>query len=432
MTPTDRTTDQTSDPRLTLAQDRRLVRTRWHSKRFVVAHVTAPQAVTTTERPPVNLGFVIDRSGSMANGRIELAMKAVEEGIARLKPTDRFSVVVYDDEIETIEAGAFATADAKRAVVERLRHVGARNMTDLGGGWLRGCEHVATRLLEPGVNRVLLLTDGLANRGMTTLEELEHHAAQLRVRGVSTSTFGVGDSFNEVLLQAMAQAGGGQFYDIATAAQIRDHIESEVGETLEVVARDVALEVTFPDTLRVESLGAFGARVGSDRARIELGDLVSGQELDVPLRLSFPFGDIGDSLMLEAGLADRDGVFKGSSGRLAWEYADDRANDRQARDREVDRLIAAIYAARARRAAVVLNRDGDYDRARDALRATARKIRGYAGKDPVLRRIVDELSAESEQFYRVMAERTRKQHYAMSSHRLRSRDIEGKAQRRMA
>jgi Mg-chelatase subunit ChlD len=78
-----------------------------------------------------------------------------------------------------------------RAASAGPQHVGARGATDLGGGWLRGCEHVASELLELGVNRVLLLTDGLANRGITSLEELEHHAAELRKRGVSTSTFGV-------------------------------------------------------------------------------------------------------------------------------------------------------------------------------------------------------------------------------------------------
>jgi Mg-chelatase subunit ChlD len=419
------------DPRLRARQDRRLIRTRWHSKRFVVVQVTAPRAISSNERAPVNLAFVIDRSGSMASGRLQLAMKAVEEGIAHLKPSDRFSVVVYDDHIDSLVSAALATAEAKRGAIERLRSVDARGATDLSGGWLQGCEHVASELLELGVNRVLLLTDGLANRGMTSLEELEHHAAELRKRGVSTSTFGVGDSFNEVLLQAMAQAGGGQFYDIATAAQIRDHIESEVGETLEVVAHDVRLDVNLPDSVRVESLGAFGARIGPGRAMVELGDLVSGQQVDVPLRLSFPFGEMGDSVMLELGLADGEGVFRGTSDRLAWSYADDRDNDRQARDREVDRLIAGTYAARARRVAVSLNRDGDFDRAREALQATARKIRGYAGDDAVLRGIVDALMRESEQFHRVMEERLRKEHYAMSSHHLRSRDIQGKALRRM-
>ena len=415
---------------LAVAQDRRLIRTRWHSKRFVVAHITAPEAVTGSDRASVNLAFVIDRSGSMANGRLALALKAVEEGIDRLKPRDRFSVVVYDDRIDSLVTGTHATAEARRDAVARLRSVDARGMTDLSGGWLRGCEHVASELLELGVNRCLLLTDGLANHGITALEELEHHAAELRKRGVSTSTFGVGDSFNEVLLQAMAQAGGGQFYDIAGAAQIRDHIESEIGETLEVVARNVTLDVTFPDTVRVESLGAFGARVGRDRAMIDLGDLVSGQEVDVPLRLSFPFGAPGGSMMAEFALADRDGVLGGENGRLAWQYGDDRANDAQRRDREVDRLIAGVYAARARRAAVALNRDGDFDRAREALRSTARKIRGYAAGDEVLLGIVDELMRESEQFHRVMEERLRKEHFARSNHAMRSRDWEGRALRR--
>jgi len=415
---------------LALAQDRRLIRTRWHSKRFAVAHITAPEAVTSSERAPVNLAFVIDRSGSMANGRLTLALKAVEEGIGRLKPRDRFSVVVYDDRIDSLVTGTQATAEARRDAIGRLRGVEARGMTDLSGGWLRGCEHVASELQELGVNRCLLLTDGLANHGITALEELEHHAAELRKRGVSTSTFGVGDSFNEVLLQAMAQAGGGQFYDIAGAAQIRDHIESEVGETLEVVARNVTLDVTFPDSVRVESLGAFGARVGGDRAMIDLGDLVSGQGVDVPLRLSFPFGALGESLMVELSLADGDGVFERANGRLAWDYADDRANDEQRREREVDRLVAGIYAARARRAAVTLNRDGEFDRAREALRSTARKIGGYAGDDQVLLGIVDELMRESEQFHRVMEERLRKVHYAQSSHAMRSRDWQGKALRR--
>ena len=78
-------TSNNDTSRLTVKQDRTLVRTRWHSKRFVVAHVTAPEAVTSTERPPVNLAFVIDRSGSMANGRLTLALQAVEEAIGRLK-----------------------------------------------------------------------------------------------------------------------------------------------------------------------------------------------------------------------------------------------------------------------------------------------------------------------------------------------------------
>jgi Ca-activated chloride channel family protein len=413
---------------LTVSQDRRLIRPRWHSKRFVVAHVTAPEAVHT-ERAPVHLAFVLDRSGSMGGQKIRLAAQAVEEAIGRLRSSDRFSIVIYDEVVDTLVPSTEASPRARSEAIEHLRRVEARGSTDLFGGWLTGCEQVAGRLLEDGVNRCLLLTDGLANRGVTDRDELARHAAELRARGVSTSTFGVGDDFDEVLLQAMAQAGGGHFYDIASAERIRDHIESEVGETLEVVARNVSLEVETATDVRIESLGAFQARCGKGRALIDLGDLVSGQQVDVPLRVFFAFGELGESRPAIFRLTDRDGVLDGAAARVIWEYADDRANDAQSRDRTVDRLVAGVFAARARRRAVELNRQGDYRAASEDLKATSRKIRAYAGSDPELRAIVHGLAGEAERFGQVMPERSRKEAYAFSANLMRSRDVQGRARR---
>ncbi len=227
----------------------------------------------------------------------------------------------------------------------------------------------------------------------------------------------------------MAQAGGGHFYDIASAATIRDHISSEVGDALTVVARDVALQVMLPEDVRIESLGAFTAREASGRTRIDLGDLVSGQEVEVPLRLSFPLGRIGDSIPAVLNVADRDGVMADATARVAWEYADDPANDTQARDIEVDRVIARVFAARARREAVRCNRAGDYAAARGVLEATARRIKSYAGRDAELREIVRELMSDVETFRHVMRERQRKQVFADSAYAMQSRAPDGAARR---
>jgi Ca-activated chloride channel homolog len=418
-----------TQPALELSQDRSLVRPRWHSKRFVVARVTAPEGRHDRTRPPVNLAFVLDRSGSMGGQKIRLAVQAVQEGIGRLKPEDRFSVVIYDHEVEVLVPGTPASAEARQSAIGRLRTVEARGNTDLSGGWLAGCEQVATALMESGINRALLLTDGLANQGITSTDELTRHAAELRARGVSTSTFGVGDDFDEALLGAMAQAGGGHFYDIATATAIGDHISSEVGETLQVVARDVTLEVTTPADVRVEPLAAFPARDHGGRTVIALGDLLSGQQVEVPLRLFFPLGKVGASVPAVLGLADRDGALDGASARLAWAYADDAANDAQPRDREVDRVVARAFAARARQQAVELNRRGEYGAARDALEATARKIRAYAGRDPELRAIVDELMGSVGRFGQRMTLRAQKEAYAQTQYAMQSRTADGKAQR---
>lgn len=414
---------------LQVATDRRLIRSRWHSQRFIVARVEAPVVQTDHARPPVNLAFVLDRSGSMSGAKLTVAARAVEEGLSRLQPTDRFSIVWFDDVVDVLVAGTSATSDARRVAIERLRGVTSGGSTDLSGGWLAGCEQVATERTHTGVNRVLLLTDGQANRGMTDPAELAHHAAELRLRGLSTSTFGVGDGFEEVLLQGMAQAGGGHFRDIADAAAIADHMSSEIGESLEVVARDVELRLTLPDGVRVESLGAFPVVQAPGGTVVALGDLVSGQSVEVPLRLSFPVGKAGETHAGVVALADRDGVLGGVFGRLSWEHADDAANDTQPRDRTVDRVIAGVFAARARQEAVRLNRAGDYRAARAVLEATARRIRSYAADDPELRRIADELAQAAETFEQAMPERSRKVAYAQSAYTLQSRAMDGAAVR---
>ena len=415
----------------TARADRRLIRPNARSHRFVLAEITAPPAAELRERAPVNLAFVLDRSGSMSGGKLEIAKQAVAEAIGRLDARDRFSIVVYDDVIDLVIESTPASPEARRNAMGRLASVDARGSTNLSDGWLRGCEQVATHL-GGGVDRVLLLTDGLANKGITDATELTHHAAELRARGVSTTTFGVGSDFDEALLQSMADAGGGHFYYIADSAQIRDHIASEVGETLEVVARDVELEILAGEGVSVETISPQPLTARGARSIVSLGDLVADQVLDVVLRLTFPYGQLGRETGIILGLSDRDGVFAAAGigdARLSWAWADDRANDAQVRDVEVDRAVARQFAARAMQEAVRWNRSGDYLHARRVIEATAGRIRKYAGHDPELRAIVHELDGEVGRFTAPMAPAMLKQAYYASANVAHSRDVSGKSRK---
>jgi Ca-activated chloride channel family protein len=412
---------------VTIRADRGLIRSTHRSNRFVLADIVAPLSHREHGRAPVNLAFVVDRSGSMGGQKIELAKQAVEESIARLHDDDRFAIVVYDEQIDIVVASTSATPEARHNAVDRLRAIDARGSTDLGGGWLRGCEQVADTLSEAGVNRCLLLTDGLANVGIIDHDELARHAGELRARGVSTTTFGVGEDFDEVLLQTMAAAGGGHFYYIADATSIRDLVTSEVGETLDVVAREVVLAVTGPDGIGIECLSTYPARDQHGRTEIVLGDLTADERVSVVLRLRFRYGEIGRSTGALFTVSDRDAALSDGGTRLTWAYADDRANDGQARDRDVDRAVARVFAARARQEAVGLNRRGDFTAARDVLKGTARRIAKYAGRDTELRAILAELEAELDRFDKPMLEMSLKMAYAQSSYLSRSRSAMGKA-----
>ena len=418
---------------LSARTDRRLIRPTHRSQRFVLVEVTAPTAERRRERAPVNLAFVLDRSGSMSGGKLDLAKRAVEEAMTRLDGRDRFSIVVYDDVVDTVVESTPASPEARRNAIARLATIDARGSTNLADGWFRGCEQVATHLSGAGVDRVLLLTDGLANVGLKDPDELARHAGELRLRGVSTTTFGVGTDFDEALLTAMADAGGGHAYYIADAVQIRDHIASEVGETLEVVARDVELEVLAGEGVTVEAISPHPVTGRGTRSIVSLGDLVADQVLDVVLRLTFPYGRMDQETGLILSIGDRDGAFTAAGvrdARLAWTWADDRANDTQPRDVDVDRAVARQFAARARQEAVARNRRGDFTDARAILDATAKRIRRYAGHDPELREMVAELEAQGDAFAVPVSAPMLKQAYYQSANLARSRDASGRSLKR--
>lgn len=425
-----------TDTTLRARTDRRFIRSTHRSERFVLVELEAPPAAQKPTRDPVNLAFVLDRSGSMSGAKIELAKRAIETAVDRLLPTDRFAVVCYDDRIDVVVEGTNASREAKTNAMERLRAIDARGSTDLGGGYLRGAEQVALAVNDAGaaqgVHRVLLLTDGLANQGITDPAELTRHAGELRARGVTTTTFGVGEDFDESLLQSMADAGGGHFYFIGNAAQIQDLIASEVGELLQVVARDVHLVVTAPDGLEPRTLSPYGIERRGSRHHVLLGDLVAEQRIEVVLRLKFQYGPVGQELGILVAATDREGVLLAAGATpvgVGWQYADDATNDEQERDRSVDRAVARLFAARARQGAVSLNRLGDFREARLELRHVAERIAGYAGRDPELRALVKDLRDEEERWAAPVPEMARKFQHAQASYALRSRAPDGRANR---
>ena len=423
---------------MNIQTDRAFVPAGTATVRYLTVTITAPARERRTDRPVAHVALVLDRSGSMAGRKIAMAKKAVEHAVRLLNDRDRLALVCYDDEIDTLLAATQATAEAKTLALSRLRATDARGSTDLCGGWLKGASEIGAP--EPGnsatVTRVLLLSDGLANQGERNPDALARHAADLRARGVTTSTFGLGADFDEMLMSRLATDGGGHFYFIEQPAQIPDFFTSELGEALDVVARDARLVLGGDSTVQVACLNDLplelrnGEAGAAHDAHVRLGDLVSAQETTLVIAVRCPALAVGERAVVTLRLADRDGALFAQPMPVEWRATSGDADATQPVNTDVLVEVAKHLAERARAEGLAANRRGDLDAARHILKTAAETLRALAPGVRAVEALAAELEAEQAEFSAPMdAIAMKKRHWA--SHNVAyTRSKEGKAKRR--
>jgi Ca-activated chloride channel family protein len=252
----------------------------------VLVRVQAPQApAELPKRQPLHLALVIDRSGSMAGQPLEQAKRCAEFVLEGLLPTDRLSVVAYDDEAQTL-VPAVELRD-KDAVRRAIRQIDEGGRTNLHGGWLQGAETLAPHTHDRLTSRVILLSDGCANRGITEHDPIYAQCAELARAGVTTSTYGLGRSFNEELMIGMARHGLGSSYYGQTAEDLMDPFREEFALLNALCARRLHLAVTPAPGVSVKMLNDYGT-AGTDAWL--LPDLAFGGEAWAVVRLRVPSG----------------------------------------------------------------------------------------------------------------------------------------------
>jgi len=223
-------------------------------------------------RTPVNVGIVLDRSGSMAGLKLHYAKDAAIHLVRRLAPEDVVSVVAYGSEVTTVAEPA--TGEAQRDLVDRIAVLQAGSATNLSGGWLRGRELVAGSRREGAVHRILLLTDGLANVGITDPDALAGLCSRSRAEGITTTTIGFGADYDEHLLRAMADAGGGVMYYIENPDQAPAIFAQEIEGLLSLSAQNVTVEIRPAPAAKLTRVFHRYPREERDGTlRVDVGDL---------------------------------------------------------------------------------------------------------------------------------------------------------------
>ncbi|MHC5083932.1 MAG: vWA domain-containing protein, partial [Planctomycetota bacterium] len=177
----------------------------------------------------------------MSGEKIQKAKEAAILAVHRLKSTDIVSVVLYDSDVQVLVPATKLTK--KEQIIRQIRTVNAGGSTALYAGVQNGADEVRKFIAANKVNRIVLLSDGLANVGPQSPNELGRLGANLVEEGISVTTIGLGLGYNEDLMSQLAYKSDGGHYFAEHADELAGVFDDEFGRATSVVAQDVTIEI---------------------------------------------------------------------------------------------------------------------------------------------------------------------------------------------
>lgn len=255
-------------------------------KAYVKISLTGFELPKQTKRTSVNLALVLDRSSSMAGDKIEKAKHAAMMVLDRLGKDDIVSVISYDSTVDVLVPAT--KVGNRNAIRERIAALQPRGTTALFAGVSHGIEEVSKFLDNNRVNRVILLSDGQANVGPSSPNELGRLGAAAGKNGITVSTIGLGLGYNEDLMTQLAMRSDGNHGFAENADQLATIFNYELGDVLSVVAQDVVIEIDFDRYVRPLRGLNREIDIHGNKALVSLNQLYAAQqkyfiiEVDVP------------------------------------------------------------------------------------------------------------------------------------------------------
>jgi Ca-activated chloride channel family protein len=390
-------------------------------------------------RKKLNIALVLDRSGSMQGEKLEYVKSAAKLFVGQLEKGDMFSLTVFDDQIHSLIPNfVVGRPNNAESMFDAIRHGGR---TNLAGGYLKGHDLALKNKSDDRVSRVILLTDGLANVGITDPMKLAAIAAEKQSAGITTSTIGVGEGYDEVLLGKMAENGGGSSYLIETPDDAPEVFREELGYLQSLVATD--LQVRFLPAHRDTRVGQLNTFRASDGGTYLLGDVYSGQQKSIVLALETAELEVGQKVFLGTlhvsfrDVTSMDSAVETREIPMVIDVLSEAELGAVVPDRDVTLAASFLLIARAIKEAVRYADQGDFEKAAEVLEKQVKELKALNLGDRQLDEEIEDMRKRAQNFrnhredYYSAMERKRiyMASYHMSSNRMASLDS---MKRRMA
>lgn len=252
----------------------------------VMIDLVAPKAKDIDQRPPAAVQIVLDRSGSMEGSRLEAAKSALLRLVDRLDPSDAFGLVTFDHDVDIpVPAGPVVNKPAIRNAIQSIQAGGS---TNLSSGLLRGVQE-ARRVAADGGATLLLLSDGHANDGEIDPTRLAGVTSAARKHQITTTTVGIGEHYDELLLSEVARGGQGNHvfaeHNDDAAAAVAGEVEGLLSKTVQAASLVIRPEAPVESVVIWNDVSSVPIDGG---IMIELGDLWSGEERRLVLTFNVP------------------------------------------------------------------------------------------------------------------------------------------------
>jgi Ca-activated chloride channel homolog len=349
------------------------------TSKAIVRLVLRPRADDPSKRVPANVALVVDTSGSMAGKPLEDARAAALTLVRSLDDDDKLSLVVFGSQAELLQPTAELDRETRATVERKLAEMQARGTTELAAGLRTGLEQVESALRPEGINRMVLLGDGIPNDSSAVQGLVE----RARSRGVTITALGIGLDYDEALMGQIARGSGGKFHHVEDSAKVAGFLRDEVLRLQGALAKNAVLELTTGPGVSVTGIVGQPWQQAPTGARLELGDLSRGEARTIYVELSAQARRPETTLeLIDAKLSFTD--LAGTSGSIA-SFVSSRSVDSEAavkagRDPSIELGAAFARSAETTVRAVELARRGQHAAAKALLENTAELLEDLAAR----------------------------------------------------